>query len=194
MSLPHRLLAEGEVIRRSSSETEEEEEEGAYSLGALVMHDAWGNVRGGDHRGAGVMGNFILTGAIDTEKAHWWDDGKFALDSIAVYGRRPSLAVGDYQYTSSIDAYDTVELYQAYYQHSFLDDDVSVLAGIHDYTTEFAVLSYGFAFVNSSFYTPSTITQLPYSFYPFTGLGARVFTRINEDYSIFQKSVANGYI
>lgn len=178
------LNAQGVEVHHSEEEMEHGSDGGAFSLSGLIMHDAWGNVRGGNYRGAGVVGNAIIMGVADTEKAGWWEGGKFAIDTIGVYGRRPSLAVGDYQYTSSIDAFDTVELYQAYYQHLFEKQDTSVLVGIHDFTTEFAVLSYGFAFVNSSFFTPSTITQLPYSFYPYTGLGLRVHTHFDDGYMI----------
>lgn len=152
-----------------------------YTIEALAIHDIWGNARGGKYRGVGVLGNFNLILTVDTAKAGWWDDGELVLYGIGVYGRRPSLAVGDYQYTSNVDAFDTVEPYEAYYKHRFLDGSVDVLAGVHDFSIEFSIIDYGFVFINSSFFTPSTITQNPYSFYPFTGLGTRVRADITDD-------------
>lgn len=152
-----------------------------YTIEALAINDFWGNARGGNYRGVGVMGNFNLILTVDTAKAGWWEDGELVLYGIGVYGRRPSLAVGDYQYTDNIDAFDTVEPYEAYYKHTFLDGAADVLAGIHDFSIEFCILDYGFAFINSSFFTPSTVTQNAYSFYPFTGLGSRVRADVAEN-------------
>lgn len=156
-------------------------EDRGYKLEVLAVHDFWGNAKGGKYRGVGVMGNMNLMLTVDTAQAGFWDNGQFLFWGIGVYGRRPSLAVGDYQYTSSIDAFDTFEPYEMYYQHFFADKKINVLAGVHDFTLEFAVLNYGFTFINSSFFTPSTITQIPYSFYPTTGLGARVFSQLSEE-------------
>lgn len=183
---PRPAAAQAVEVRHSEYEMQDVNHAGekALTLDGLLVNDAWANVRGGNYRGVGVVGNLILMGAADTEKLGWWQDGRFALDGIAVYGRRPSLAVGDYQFTSSIDSFDTIELYQAYYQQYFEHRESSLLIGIHDFTTEFAVLNYGFVFVNSSFFTPATITQLPYSFYPFTGLGIRYHRHFSDEYMI----------
>ena len=149
---------------------------------ALAVHDSWANLRGGNYRGVGIIGNLNLKVELDTKKLNWWEGGKFVLYGLAIYGRRPSLSVGDYQYTSSIDAFDTIEPYQAYYEHTFPNNKGSFLLGIHDFTTEFSVLSYAVTLINSSFSTPSTITQIPYSFYPYTGLGARVLSEIDRNF------------
>ena len=156
------------------------EEQGIH-LELFAIHDIWANVDGGNNRGLGVMGNMNAILTLDTDKLGLWDSGEFVFWGIGVYGRRPSLAVGDFQYTSSIDAFDTFEPYEMYYKHTFADGDIDVLAGIHDFTLDFATLDYGFSLVNSSFYTPSTITQIPYSFYPTTGLGTRVSAHLSEN-------------
>ena len=88
--------------------------------------------------------------------------------------------IGDYQFTSSIDAPDGIELYEMFYEQTFLDDRVSILAGIHDYSLEFAVAEYGWDFIHSSFWTPSTMTQFWWSFYPSTGLGTRAKVQLTE--------------
>ena len=152
-----------------------------YDLQLIAVNDIWANMSGGLHRGGGVMGNFYASLDIDTEKAGLWENGKFVFFGIGVYGKRPSLTVGDYQFTSSIDGYDTMELFEALYTHSFLDDRVNVLAGIHDFTLDFSVLNYGIRFINSSFWTPPTITQIPASYYPFSALGTRVKAKPTED-------------
>jgi len=156
-------------------------EEQGVNLKLLAVNDNWGNVRGGDRLGVGSMGNLNVVMTLDTAKAGWWEHGSFTLYGIWVYGQRPSQAVGDYQYTSSIDGpVPQLEPYEAFYEHTFLDGRLRWLAGIHDLTLDFATLDYGFTFINSSFYTPSTITQLPYSFYPNTSWGTRAIYDVTE--------------
>lgn len=156
------------------------DEEG-YQFSAFAVNDFFANTTGGRQRGGGVMGALFLELALDTEKIGWWENGKVHLEGVGVYGRRPSQVVGDYQYSSSIDAPDMFEAYQLFYEHTFFDEKLSLLAGIHDYTLEFAVLDYGWDFVNSGFWTPATMTQLFYSFYPSTGFGSRARLNITDD-------------
>jgi porin len=155
-------------------------EETGYELYALAMHDMYVNTTGGAHRGGGVIGNLFLSLTVDTEKAGLWNKGKIVLEGIGIYGRQPSKVVGDYQFSSAIDAPDTIEPYELFYEHSFFDDRLTWLAGIHDYSLEFAMLGYGWDFVHSSFWTPSTMTQFWWSFYPCTGLGSRAKLKISE--------------
>jgi len=155
------------------------EEEGVRIEG-FVSNDFWSNVAGGKSRGGGVIGNANLIVSLDTEKMGLWNDGDFVFWALGIYGRRPSDLVGDFQYTDSIDAPETFEVYEAYYEHSFHDDSIQVLAGIHDFSLEFAVLDYAYTFIGSSFITPPTITQYPFSFYPTTGLGSRIVVQVSE--------------
>jgi porin len=151
-----------------------------YNFFALAWHDAFANTTGGKHRGGGIIGNMYVSLTVDTEKASWWDNGKLVAETIGVYGRQPSQVVGDYQFSSCIDAPDTLEPYQLFYQHSFFDDRLMLLAGIHDFSLEFAVADYGWGFLNSSFWTPPTMTQQWWSFYPTTGLGSRAKLQLSE--------------
>lgn len=157
-------------------------EDQGFNLEFLAINDNWANVRGGNYRGVGSMGNLNAILTIDTAKAGWWENGSFTLYGIWVYGRRPSQAVGDFQYTSSIDGpVPELEPYEAYYEHSFMDGRLKWLGGIHDLTLDFATLDFAFNYINSSFTTPSTITQLPYSFYPNTSWGTRAIYQITEE-------------
>lgn len=156
-----------------------------YLLETTTVNDFWANARGGIHRGAGVVGTLNISLTVDTTKAGWWDDGELVIYGLGMYGRKPTGAMGDYQFASSIEGYDEhVSLYEAYYKHSFADDTFTFLAGIRDFTLEFAVLDYGWDLLNSSSLTIATITQQPYSFYPHTGLGAETSVRLAEEVSL----------
>ena len=157
-----------------------EPETSGFELYALAMQDVYANTTGGAHKGGGIIGNLFLSLTVDTEKAGWWHGGKFVLEGIGIYGRQPANVIGDYQYTSSIDAPDGVELYELFYEHTFFDDRLSILAGVHDYTLEFAVAEYGWDFIHSSFWNPSTMTQFWGSFYPTTGLGSRAKLKLSD--------------
>jgi porin len=146
----------------------------------FAIHDVWSNVSGGLERGSGIIGNANLIVTLDTGKMGLWEDGAFVFWGLGVYGSRPSRTVGDFQYTSSIDAPSSVELYEGYYQHSFIDGTVDILAGIHDFTLEFAILNYAYTLIGSSFTTPPTITQYPISFYPTTGIGSRTAVKSDD--------------
>ena len=148
---------------------------------AIAINDFYSNVTGGKNRGGGVMGNAFLSVSIDTDKLGLWNSGKLIVEGIGIYGRRPSEVVGDYQYSSSIDGPDAIELYELFYEQALFNGRLSLLAGIHDYSLEFAVTEYGWDFINSSFWTPATMTQFFFSFYPTTGLGSRAKLNLSED-------------
>jgi porin len=155
-------------------------DETGFELYALAMQDVYANTTGGASRGGGIIGNLYLSVTVHTEKAGLWTGGKFVAEGIGVYGRMASKVVGDYQFSSSIDAPDTIEPYQLYYDHSFFGERLSIAAGIHDFSLDFAVLDYGREFIHSAFWTPSTMTQTWWSFYPATGLGSRAKIKLSD--------------
>lgn len=160
-------------------------ENDGYLIRATTVDDFWANVRGGLHRGVGVVGTLNLSLTVDTTKAGWWDNGELVVYGLGMYGQKPTDAMGDFQFASNIEGYDEhVALYEAYYKHSFADGSLTLLAGIRDSTLEFAALDYGWDMLNSSFLTIPTITQEPYSFYPHTGLGVEAGVRLAEEFSL----------
>lgn len=160
-------------------------EKDGYLLRTTTVDDFWANVRGGIHRGVGVVGTLNLSLTVDTTKAGWWKDGELVVYGLGMYGQKPTKAMGDFQFASSIEGYDEhVSLYEAYYKHSFADGAFTLLGGIRDFTLEFAVLDYGWDMLHSSFLTIATITQEPYSFFPHTGPGAEASVRLADEFSL----------
>lgn len=155
--------------------------EQGYTFEIFAMNDTWGNTTGGAYRRASTLGNLYTMAEVDTEKAGWWDAGRLHFEGVYIYGGRPVKAVQDFQYSSSIDSFETYDIWEGYYEHSFRDERLQVLVGIKDLTREFAVLQFAYRGINSSFTTPATITQYGYSFYPTTGLGIQSVVKTSND-------------
>jgi len=88
--------------------------------------------------------------------------------------------VGDVQTSSNIEAYRTVKLYEAWYEHKLINDRVSILAGLHDFNSEFDVLEYASLFINSSFGISPDISQVGPSIFSTTSLGVRLKVQPTE--------------
>jgi porin len=69
---------------------------------------------------------------------------------------------------------DTVTLYEAFYEHSFMDGNLTLLGGLHDYNSEFYVLDYALTLLNSSFGFGPELSQTVNSTYPVTAPAFRV--------------------
>jgi len=133
-----------------------------------------GTVSGGRDAGWEAPANFDLLLTIDTAAAGWWHDGSFNVYFLGNAGGDPSTRTGDYQVASNIEAPDSFKLYEAWYEHRFFDDRVSLLAGLHDVNSEFYVTEHGMLFLNSSFGIGPEIAQGQPSMFPTTAPGLRL--------------------
>lgn len=89
--------------------------------------------------------------------------------------------VGDLQIMSNIEATEAARLYEAWYEHRFTADRLSVLGGLHDFNSEFDVIESGLMFVDSSFGISPDIAQTVPSIFPTTALALRVRIEPTED-------------
>lgn len=144
------------------------------TVDAISTNDYIANVSGGIDQTSGVLGNFDLTASIDTEKAKWWEDGTVFIYILGNYGKDPSSYIGDAQVTSNIEAYNTAKLYEAWYNHTFLEDKLSALVGLYDLNSEFNSLDYAGVLINSSFGIEPDISQVGPSIFSTTSLAARL--------------------
>jgi porin len=154
-------------------------EQNGVDAEAVLTLDAMDNLRGGARRGGTLLGNFDLTFTADTARAGWWQNGTFFLYLLGNFNAGGPLTdkVGDLQGTSNIEADQAVKIYEAWYEHQFLADRLSVLAGWHDLNSEFDVLEYASTFINSSFGISPDISQVGPSIFPTTALALRL--RVN---------------
>lgn len=141
---------------------------------AIITTDLIANVSGGLERTSRVLSNFDLTAALDTEKLGWWSGGTFFAYVLGNVGGDPTSFVGDTQASDNIETYDTAKLYEAWYEHLFMDGAVSIKAGLHDYNSEFNALEYAGTLINSSFGIEPDISQVGPSIFATTALGVRL--------------------
>jgi porin len=140
----------------------------------VLTTEWWKNLHGGRQSGTEILHNLDLTLAIETRAAGLPFDGTFFLYVLSNFGGSASRLVGDFQFTSNIEAPSTIKLYEAWYEQRFLSDRLSLLVGLHDYNSEFYVAEYGLTLLNSSPGIGPEISQLPPSIFPTTAVGARL--------------------
>lgn len=139
--------------------------------------DVQSHVSGGLRQKTASAGDVDLLLTVDGAKSFGWDGATFFVYGLGLYGDNPSRNVGDIQGVSSIAAPNTWELFEAWYQQNFLQDRVSLLAGLYDVTSEFDMIrTSSELFLNSSFGTgaefPASGRNGPSTF-PSTSLGIR---------------------
>jgi porin len=152
------------------------------AIEAVLTADFLYNARGGLRRDGTILGNFDLTFELDTAKAGGWKDGTFFLYGLGNWnsGGYISDITGDLQVTSNIQASQAVRLYEAWYEHRFAGERLSLLVGLHDFNREFDATEYGSMFINSSFGISADIAQTAPSIFPTTALALRVRARPTE--------------
>jgi len=119
--------------------------------------------------------NIDLKLSVDTGRAGMWDDGRFFFYGLSNTGDDPTEYVGGIQRTSNIEAPNQARVFELWYEHAFLYDNLTVLAGVHDLSSEFYVSEYGRLFLNRSFEIgPEISLNVPVSIFNIAGAGARV--------------------
>jgi porin len=134
------------------------------------------NLGGGIKARGTYTGNLNLQLTVDAASLLGWKDTLFYLDGLWIHGGQPSNFTADAQGVSNISAPSAVKLYEAWVQKNILDNQVSVLAGLYDLSTEFYHLQSASLFLNSSFGTGPEFSQSGVegpSIFPSTSVGAR---------------------
>src|ERR1700722_83105 len=133
------------------------------------------NLSGGIKEGTIYEGLLKLTLQLDLKKIGWEGASIFA---SALYPHGNGLSkdyTGDFNILSSIDAYDSVRLFELWFQQKLFGDKMSIRIGQMSADLEFYQSIWANIFVNSCygpFPTISMGTNLP--IYPFGGLGTRI--------------------
>jgi porin len=130
--------------------------------------------------------------SFNTERAGLWKGGKFYVQIENTHGDTPTADfVNDFQVFSNIENGNHTYLYMAWFKQLF--GRLSLLAGIHDLNSEFAISEYAGLFVNSSFgIMPTIAVNVPVPIFPNPGLGIVSKFDATEQFS-FQTAVYDGY-
>ena len=150
-------------------------EDKGFSLKPIYSAETFGNLTGGAHRGVVYDGLLDLELTIDLKKMADWD-GIFHASSYFPMGN--SLTdndTNDLFRVSDIDAYDTLLLYELYYEQHFADGKVSLRFGQLGADTEFFISTGAANFLNSTYGWPAILgNNTPAPNYPYAALGARL--------------------
>lgn len=138
-----------------------------------------GDVSGGLKQGAVYEGLAKISLDLGLEQlTGWWHGGRARVSAIYPHGENPSRElVGDLQGLSNIAAYNSVALYDLWFEQDFAADRVSLRAGQLLADEEFAGTDYGDMLINSSFGWPAFIsgnTRNTGPAFPRGGLGIRL--------------------
>jgi porin len=158
-----------------TDETTDVESAAQFSLSYIV--DALTNVSGGLEQGSDVLGSLLLELSVDAEKAFGLTGGSFTVGVLGIHGGPFSDRVGDYQTVSNIEAPKTVNLLTAFYEQMFLDDRLSISAGLLNIDSEFDTRTSAELFVHSSPGTGGDLGQIGENgpgIFPVGAIGGRV--------------------
>ena len=156
--------------------------------------ESFSNLHGGIKRKTTYLDNFDITMIYNPYKLTGWKGAKIFIYGLAVNGGQPSEFIGCAQTASSIEAYSTVKLYEAWIQQLLLHNKISLLAGIYDLNSEFQVLHSSNLFINSSHGIGIAFSQSGKngpSIFPNTTFGARIKWNMRRNWYI-QSVLLNG--
>jgi porin len=145
--------------------------------GLVYDSAAFANLGGGVRSGGTYSSNLNLQLNIDAGTLFGWPDTIAYLDGLWLEGGLPSSFIGDAQGVSSISAPNAVKLYEAWVQKNFLENRLSLLAGLYDLNSEFYRLQSAGLFLNSSFGIGPEFSQSGVegpSIFPDTAVGMRI--------------------
>ena len=135
------------------------------------------DLSGGAKRGSTYHGSLQLQAAFDLERLLGWADTTGFLYGMGLHGGQPDDFTGGAQGVSSITGPRGARLDEAWLQHNFLGNRLSLLGGRYDLNGEFYRLHSAALFLNSSFGMGPELSQsgpAGPSVFPSTALAARV--------------------
>lgn len=173
-------LAALAILTASTAAARAEDAE-SIEISAFYVGDVLAVPQGGIDRKVDYIDDIRLGAAIDAEALLGIAGG-----SAYVSGRAFNTSdfskthLGEFQKVSNIDTFPAARLYEAWYQQNFLEDRLSLRAGLYDLNAEFDVTPPSALFLNASQGIGTDFGQTGLngpSIFPVTSLAARVAWR-----------------
>src|SRR6516164_9344808 len=118
--------------------------------------EGWGNTTGGLERGTVYTGLLKLGLNLDLEKAVGWCGSSVGTTWFWLSGRDASAdLVGNFLTISGIAGFNTVRMFELWFQQNLLNDKISLRLGQLTADTEFIISRYGATFLNGTFGWPA---------------------------------------
>jgi porin len=164
-----------------------------FSFPIVYTTNVFGNVAGGVSRGAVWEELFKAGVVVDLGKAVGWPGASAAVNLLYPHGSSLTREhVHDLNTLSNIDSYDSVRLYDAWFQQEFAGGKLSMRIGQLLADAEFFASDYGALFINSSFGAIPLVSQnLTPPIFPVAAPGLRLRVSPTDSFYI-QAAVFSG--
>ena len=170
-----------DLFKRAHSSTDRE----GVTFTAEYTGEVFGNLTGGIKTGATYEGLLKVSLQLELSKLVCWNGATIYGSMFYPHGEGlTERFTGDFNRLSSIDAYDSVRLFELWFQQKIGGDQFSLRIGQMSADVEFYQSTSSNLFINSCFGTFPTIsfgTNLPS--YPVGGIGARIDYRPNPSFA-----------
>jgi porin len=169
-----------DLFKRAHSSTDRE----GVTFTAEYTGEVFGNLTGGIKTGATYEGLLKVSLQLELSKLVCWNGATIFGSMFYPHGEGlTDRFTGDFNRLSSIDAYDSIRLFELWFQQKIWGDLFSIRIGQMSTDVEFYQSTSANLFINSCFGTFPTIsfgTNL--AIYPVGGIGARIDYRPNPSF------------
>jgi porin len=159
--------------------------------------EVWGNTTGGLKTGTVYTGLLDFGAEVDLEKAIGWQGASLSTTWLWLSGRDASEdLVGNFLTISNVAGFNTLRMFELWFQQNLLDDKISIRLGQLSADSEFLISDYSGLFINGTFGWPAfAYMNIPEGGpgYPMGTLGARL-TLNPVDWFTFQTAVFQGNV
>jgi len=159
--------------------------------------EVWGNTTGGLERGSVYTGMLDFGVNLDLEKAVGWKGASISTTWLWLSGKDASADLtGNFMTVSNIAGFNTLRMYQMWFQQNLLEDKISLRAGQLAADAEFVTSDYAGTFINGTFgWPPFLYMNTPEGGpgYPMGTLGARLAIK-PVDWLTFQTAAFQGNV
>ena len=156
-----------------------------FDLEFEFFGDFFGNVVGGGDKKAHAIGYFEAEVLINAERMIGWTGAQFFFLGYGLASTDPSVQINTRQTVSSLEATDTIKLFEAWWEQSLFNDHFSIKAGLYSLDTEFDAKDTANVFINGVFGTGidlSEVGPVGPAIFPLSALGVRLKEEWNGFY------------